>query len=61
MWYNDRLKLAALLDAMDVHGLIDGSDLDAVLYVIRKPWKYHKEHEHLQEHGSLEHFNSEED
>ncbi len=57
MWYENRLDLARLIDELDQHNLIDGSDLDAVLYALRKPWKYTVEWEHLQEHGSLKHFN----
>ena len=61
MWYNDRLKLAALLDAMDLHGLIDGSDLDEVLFFLRHPQRWQREWEHFQERGSLISFEQETD
>lgn len=56
LWYEDRNSLARLLEQLDEHGLIDGSDLDAVVYAIRKPWKYRQEWDHLIAHGSLENF-----
>lgn len=59
MWYDDRHNLRRLIDALDREELIDGSDLDQVLYVLEKPWKWQREYLYLRKHSSLEGFDKE--
>jgi hypothetical protein len=60
MWYDDRKNLRRLLDALDHEELIDGYDLDQVLYVLEKPWKWNREYLYLRKHSSLKGFDKEE-
>ena len=59
MWYDDRKNLRQLLDALDAEELIDGSDLDEVLFFLEKPWKWQREYLYLRRHYSLEGFSRE--